>query len=284
MSQWASVRSMGCFLYFEQQLADRAALVRAMVDEVVERLDLTKTLRISTANNSLRWRKFNRMRVDEALADSKTRGITWMVGDPMDVRLAGALELRSMPGVEREFQGAPRAWLGAESERWPEAQFLEVARRWLRLAAEQGTPLSGGVLSASSLKDAKVEMTQIFESEPGEDLDRNPTPFHAGMRQERSYVHNWTKIRRVYPLTLLGPRFATQVDVSQLAAAHAVDIERVNESIIFGTGTPMLQVWSPQYLEATGPLRRLLWPLTAQNPADDPDTRETKSRAPGWPR
>jgi len=98
------------------------------------------------------------------------------------------------------------------------------------------------------------------------------------MQRERPDGETRTKIRRVYPTTLLGPKFASQVDAARLAAAGATNIEHINGSILFDATPELHEAWSPEYLAATVELRRLLWPLSFQNPADDPDPPRKRRR------
>jgi hypothetical protein len=269
MSHWASVRSFGCFIYFENSTNVPA---RSLLEAVVGELGVEAEAKISTKNYALRWKNFRWKAIDEAIASDDTLSIAMLVGTPADVRLGGKTGLRLDPAFEDVWQPPRLAWVGAESERWPEPVFTQLARRWLRVAAEQGTPLSGGVLAASDLRNAKMEMTQEFESSDGEqDHDRSPKSFTGRLMAERSPKETKEKIRRVYPITLLGPKFASHVDDSKLAGAGATNIERVNRSVLFDATPQLLEAWSPEYLAATVELRRLLWPLSFQNRADDPE-------------
>lgn len=273
MSFWAHVRSFGCFTYFDHGRVP----AHALLERLLSGLDIEAEVKISTKNNFLRWRKFSWKAVDEAIADEDTLSISLLVGTPQDVRLGGAITLRVVP-MFAEFQSPPLAWVGAESGRWPEPLFSRVARDCLRIAAAHGTPVSGGALAATDLRNAKVEMTQVFETDPGEDPDRSPMSFRGRLEGDRHIAQTQTKIRRVYPITLLGPQFASQIDVDKLVAAGAKNIEQINGSVIFDATPQLLEAWSPEYLAATVELRRLLWPMSFQNPADDPDPRRKGRR------
>jgi hypothetical protein len=268
MTHWAPVRSFGCVVYFEREVP-----ARALLDELVAGLGIEKAAKISTKNYALRWKKLAWKTVDEAIADPATLSIAMMVGEPDDVRLGGTIWIRLDPEFEPEFQAPQRAWFGAESGTWPEPVFTRVARSWLHIAATHGVPLSGGVLAASDLRNAKMELTQELETSPGEAIDHSPTSFTGRLKAERSPKETRDKIRRVYPITLLGPRLAHQVDIAQLEAAGATNVEQVGGSIIFDATPRLIEAWTPEYLGATIELRRLLWPLSFQNPADDPEPR-----------
>lgn len=272
MSHWAKVRSFGCFIYFEREVP-----ARALLKEAIEGLGLAADAKISTKNNFLSWKKLSWKTIDAAIASPDTLAISLLVGSPDDVRLGGSITLR-LPGKFPELEPPPLTWIGAESARWPERTFTEVSRRLLKIAATHATPLSGGVLAASELRNAKVEMTQEYETFPGDDKDKSQATFRERMRGDRQPEKAFEKIRRVYPITLLGPKFASQVDDSKLAAAGATNIERVNGSVIFDATPKLLEAWSPEYLAATVELQRLLWPLSFQNPADAPKARGVVTR------
>ena len=77
---------------------------------------------------------------------------------------------------------------------------------------------------------------------------------------------------------LLGPRLAPQVDVGALRDAGATNVELINGSIIFDSTQSLIEAWSSEFLAATTALRRLLWPISTQNPMDDPDTKPKPPR------
>lgn len=266
MTHWASVPSFGCFIHFSGDVP-----VRALLEELVTKFDLAREAQVSTKNYQLRWKKFSWKVIDAAISDAQTLSIAMLVGTPTDVRLGGMIWLRNDPA----FPGPPSkpllTWFGAESGRWPEPVFTSVARNWLHIAASQGNPLSGGVLAAANLRNAKIEMTREFETSPGQGIDRSPTSFTGRLVADPPSSDAWEQISRVYPVTLLGPKFASQIDYGKLVAAGAKNVEQVNGSIIFDASEHLLEAWSPEYLAATVELRRLLWPLSFQNPADDPD-------------
>lgn len=281
MSHWAPNRSFGCFIYF-----DREVPARALLEEAATGLGITDEAKISTRNRYLSWKKLRWKAVDDAIESSTTLSITLLVGTPQDVRLGGRITLRMDPRwAEDRDDGAawppstpPLVWLGAESGRWPESVFRPVARNLLRIAATSGTALSGGVFAQSDLRNAKIEMTDEFESDWNEEPDKSPHSFWGRMMAERPMHEVRTKIRRVYPTTLLGPKFASQVDADKLAAAGATNIEHINGSVLFDATPELHEAWSPEYLDATVELRRLLWPLSFQNPADDPDPPRKQRR------
>lgn len=280
MSHWATVPSFGCFIYFEREPME---VVHALIDAMVADLGLGREVKMATKG---RWRGLDRKAIDAAMATSSVFAIALLVGAPSNVRLGGWIELHSPPLISASsymIRSPPLAWFAAESGRWPEATFVAAARRWLQLAAQHATlaPVSGGVLAASDLRHAKVEITQQLEHFEGEVLTQDQLLFEERMRQERPDGELKTKLRRVYPITLLGPRLASQVDVDALRAAGATKIESINGSILFDATPSLVEAWSPEFLEATTALRRLLWPLSTQHPVDDPDAKPSR---PGRPK
>ncbi|HWO17602.1 MAG TPA: hypothetical protein VNO30_02460 [Kofleriaceae bacterium] len=249
-----------------------------MIEALVTDLGLGGDVKMATKG---RWRGLDRKAVNAAIASPATRAISLLVGTPLDVRLGGWIELHLPPPIgeiARESTVPPLGWFAAESQRWPEATFVVAARRWLQLAAKHAAPISGGVLAAADLRNAKVEIAQEFETYPGEVPDRSPTSFRGRMEQEPPDYHLKTKLRRVYPITLLGPRLASQVDVGALQDAGATNVESINGSIIFDSTRSLIEAWSPEFLATTTALRRLLWPLSTQNPVDDPDAKPKRRR------
>jgi hypothetical protein len=268
---WAEVPSFGCVIYFEREPVEAAGL---LIEALVADLGLGREVKMSTKG---RWRGLDRKAVDAAIASPATRMIALLVGTPTDVRLGGWTDLHLAPPIN-EFRAPPFGWFVAESQRWPEAMFVPAARRWFQLAARHTVPISGGVLAAADLRNAKGEITQNLEYSSNEVLKPGQILFKDRMRQEPGVHHLKTKLRRVYPITLLGPRLASQVEVSALQEAGATKIESINGSIIFDATPSLIEAWSPEFLAATTALRRLLWPISTQSPVDDPDAKPKRRR------
>lgn len=275
MTVWAEVPSFGCFIYFEREPVEAAGL---LIETLVADMGLGRDVKMATKG---RWRGLDRKAVDAAIASPATRMIALLVGTPTDVRLGGWIDLHLPPPISEtsaNFLAPPFGWFAAESRRWPEATFVPAARRWFQLAARHAVPISGGVLAAADLRNAKGEITQNLEYSSSEVLKPDQILFKDRIRQEPAYDHLKTKLRRVYPITLLGPRLASQVDVGALRDAGATSVESINGSIIFDSTPSLIEAWSPQFLAATTALRRLLWPLSTQNPVDDPDAKPKRRR------
>lgn len=267
VGHWAGGHSHGCFVYLERELGETPGACRALLEAAIEGLGI-EDAKISTRNYFLQWSRFEWKKVDAALAGGRF-SLSLLVGTPQEVRLGASLALRLDPAFVREQKAPPALWLVAESATWPASTFVPFARTWLRIAAERCRVLSGGVLAAANLRDAKVEASLEYESVYGE----APTEFAAWIRKEPHAFHAWEKLRRMYPITLLGPKLARHTSPQQLREAGAVAIDCVNESLIVEATSEVVEAWSPAYLEQTRELRRLVWPWSMQHPADDPTRR-----------
>ena len=75
------------------------------------------------------------------------------------------------------------------------------------------------------------------------------------------------KLRRLYPITIIGPEIWAQLppmpDVSPPPR-----IEDLGPCKVLTAWPDLVEPHDPAFLNATGALRRWLWPLTIQNPAD----------------
>jgi hypothetical protein len=183
-----------------------------------------------------------------------------MVGVPSKVHLGARLRLRTT------HDAPPCAWFCAESHRWPADQLVAAGRRWLALAAEQAEPISGGVAAATSLLAAKNEVSLEYEGMAFEAVSVADQLFTERIHADHAW-RTWNRIRRIYPVTLLGPAFAGAANADLLRAAGA-RVEAVRDSLIVDGHAPVIPAWDPAYLAATVELRRAAWPVTIQNLAD----------------
>ncbi len=186
---------------------------------------------------------------------------------PRSIWEAGSLG--ADPTVVPADYAPPLVWLAAESASWPEQRFVAIARSWFRIAATQCQVLSGGVFAAANMRNAKVEASRELESLVGE----APDPTNELIRKEPLAYHAWNKVRRVYPITLLGPKLAARTTADELRAAGALAVESVGDSLIFDATERLAEVWNRPYLDATKKLRELVWPWSFQHPHDAPKRR-----------
>ncbi|HEY4243998.1 MAG TPA: hypothetical protein VGM88_29490 [Kofleriaceae bacterium] len=266
-SVWGNEPGAGAFVLFDHEPADRPGLCIALLDALVSGLELDpKSTQISVSDSG-NWRSFSRTAIEKTLATPGKNYFSVLVGTSQDVQLGARVQFRHKLGYPTRSFAPPHAWFVAR-QRWPKALVRDVARRWFTLAAEQGTPISGGASGDDFLPDLKAELS--FERESSFVAWESVPPRHSLFWQRLDRDHEWymhDRIRRLYPLSLLGPRFATARNEELLRTAGAT-VERVRESLLVTAYPDLISVWSPAYLAATARLRKLAWPISIQNAAD----------------
>ena len=264
LGPWVNLPAIGCIVYDEGNPAEAPGLVRAWISELIEGLAIPERELKLIARIGARWRAFAWRAVDDAIGDPEVQSLNLLVGTPVEVHLAAELALRSF----RPAFAPPYAtsWLIAETERWPADRLAAIGRRWLTLAATHGTPVSGGVFAATTLRNARMEASLAQEADDGELFTPAETLFRDRLQDHADDAS--TKLRRLYPITLLGRRFASPANAELLRNAGARRVEPIGESLIVEADAPMMPAWSPEFLASTVDLRRLLWPFSLQNPAD----------------
>jgi hypothetical protein len=265
IGHWANLPSHACVVYFEDDLVGTPDLISGLVAEMTEGLGLSADLQISTKRNQLQWSKFASKKLEAAIGGDSP-SISFLVGEPSNVRLGARVVLRRNPGLGPTSDTPPHAWLAAEGARWPEARFAEVARAWFRVAATRGTPLSGGAFASTHMRNAKVEVSLEYESFEAESRDAT----YEQLRKEPHGLNAWEKLRRFYPITLLGPKLASRTSDDALREAGALEVEKVGASLIVDVTPTLVETWSKPYLDATAKLRALAWPWMFQHPLDKP--------------
>lgn len=262
VGHFANLPSHGCFVYFEKPLAGLPAVVAALIAAMIDELSLDD-VQISTKPGKLQWSRFAPKKVEAALAGA-SRDLTFLVGAPSDVHLGARIDLRGLAGYDPRMLAPPQAWLAAEATRWPAERFAAVARAWFRIVAEHGAPLSGGAFASDNMRNAKVEASREYESFEGEATDAR----FEHLTKEPGGVYAWEKLRRFYPITLLGPKLAAKTSPDALREAGA-GVEAIGDSLLVDV-TSLVETWSKPYLEATAKLRALAWPWMFQHPLDKP--------------
>ena len=266
VGHWANLPSHGCFVYFERGLGDTPEACRALIEQMAQGLGLgPETLKMATKSS---WSKFAWKKFDAALENGGLL-ITFLVGEPSEVHLGARITIRDKRDLDRTADPPPDLWLAAEATRWPEDRFVAVARSWFRIAASQCEVLSGGVFAAANMRNAKVEASLEYESFEGV----APDPTNELVRKEPFSFNAWEKVRRVYPITLLGPKLAARTTPDELRAAGALAVESIGDSLMFDATERVVEVWNRPYLDATKKLRELVWPWSFQHPHDDPKRR-----------
>ena len=266
-SAWVNTPGIGAFVLFSEEPASTPELCCALIRDLLEGLGLGERDVQITASATAKWRGFAWKSIDQAISNPAIRSIALLVGTPSEVHLGGRIALRR-DAAYMTATDPLRSWVVAETTRWSPERIALVCRRWLRDAAERGVVQSGGVAAHPNLLGLKNEVSGEREDEVAF------VPVSAAYMLHRSRVDGdrpWEiakrGFRRLYPVTLLGPRFSSPNNADLLRAAGA-KVEVVGRSLVVDTYPEVVPVWSPEYLAATVALRRLAWPISVQNPAD----------------
>jgi hypothetical protein len=210
-----------------------------------------------------RWRKQLWKAFDEAIDAADVKVLNLLVGTPQDVRLAATLQLRKDPDPRRAAAGPLYIGFACECETWPAEAICSAARSLLEsVAGLTPGPLSGGVFRAPMFNQA------AYEIHDGANLQGEPKEFYDRISFDMQLDSYWTKARRLYPITLLGPKLASRVSAADATAAGALAVQERNGSLVIDAYPTVVETWDPAYLKATVALRKWLWPHTIQNPAD----------------
>lgn len=102
-------------------------------------------------------------------------------------------------------------------------------------------------------------------------VSRQPPEFVARIRFDARHDHLlWDRLRRVYPLTLIGKELLGRCVARERLEADARGFEMVGDVALVKAVAELAAPDAPAFLEQSRELRRLLWPCTIQNPADEP--------------
>lgn len=241
VGHFANLPSHGCVVYFEKPLVESPEIVTALVAALIEGLALDD-LQISTKWGRLQWSKYAPQKVSAAISGD-ARALTFLVGSPSEVHLAARIWLRADPSTDPKWLEPPHAWFAAEGTRWPADRFTAVVRAWFRIIASDGAPLSGGAFASDNMRNAKAEASLEYDSFYLEPRDERL----EHLKKEPAPVHAWEKVRRIYPLTLLGPTFAARTSADALRDAGAAVVEKVGKSLIVYATPTLVETWSKPY-------------------------------------
>lgn len=208
-----------------------------------------------------KWRRQVWKAFDEAARDDDVETVNLLVGSPHDVRFTATIQLRK--DEERASPNPLYIGFACESQTWPADGICRAARLLLEsIATELTMPLFGGVFRAPVFNQA------LYEIHGGGNLHDEPRPFSERIAFDMRLENYWTKARRLYPITLLGPKLASQLSAADALAAGALAVQELNGSLLIDAYPTVVETWDPDYLRATVNLRKWLWPHTIQNPAD----------------
>jgi hypothetical protein len=264
MSSYPDIPTVGAFVYLAEPLAERPELLRTALRTVLTAVGIDeRDVKMNLYRRPFkrgRWRSLSWKVIDEAIASADALVMNLLVGTPQDVRFGGHVALRPQSEPPDPHDGPLDFSFVCESKSWPGGAIASAGRRLCELAAELGGPLSGGVFRTPILIRALGEIDQriSIHGEP----DRYPMP-------SRDWpMDRWEKARRLYPITLLGPKLASQVSAADATAAGALAVQEINGSLLIDAYPEVVETWDPEFLRATVELRRWLWPHTIQNAAD----------------
>lgn len=259
--------AFAAFIYFDRDPATEKAMPREFLQLLLDGLGLPEDqLRMWTFKTPFkegRPRGFKRKAAVEAMQDPAVEVLNLRAGEGESISFSAKLQLRSDPDPARESLAPRRFFFACRAAVTDEDRVAHTTREMLRLAARSSAPVSAGVARAPSFNQAYCEV------EDAGDRDREPTAFQERIRVDRRYeTARWTKARRLYPLTLLGPKIASQLSADDARKAGALAVEELNGSLLIDAYPTLIETWSPDFLKATVDLRRWLWPYTIQNRSD----------------
>lgn len=266
MSDRADHRTIGAFAYFGDDPAGHEGTpkeaIRGLLDNLAVPLRDLKMSVFKTPFKEGRWRGFQWKAAQAALDDPAVEVLNVRLETSEDLFTA-KFQLRSDPDPQRAPLSPRRFYFACGVRTSRDGAEARAARELLRVVASMTSPVSGGVVCAPTFQQAYCEV------EDGADRDNEPAEFQERIRVDRRYeTDRWTKARRLYPITLLGPKLASQLSAADALAAGALAVQELNGSLLIDAYPTVVETWDPDYLRATVNLRKWLWPHTIQNPAD----------------
>jgi hypothetical protein len=259
-------RAIGAFAYFESDPALHGSVARSTLDAIVRQLGALEgdvKMSVYKGDQEGRLRGFKWKAIDEAIASPDVQVLNLVIGAPMGVWFTAKLQLRSSPDPRRRSSSTRCFYFASELRTGSAPAFIEAGREMLAQIAAAASPISGGVLAAPTFHQAYCEVEDSGNSEQESTSYRDRIRVDAYGASDR-----WTKARRLYPITLLGPKLASQVTAAEARAAGALVVKEINGSLLIDAYPTVVETWDPEFLKATVELRRWLWPHTIQNPAD----------------
>jgi hypothetical protein len=215
MTSRPALPTLGAFAYFENDPATYGAIAHAVVDAVLE----SATIPLAELKMSLyrmprkegRYRNFKWKSFDEAVVDPAVQVLNVIIGSTDDdVWFHTKLQLRTNPDPHLKPDRPRQFSFVCEARGESSAGLAEAARRMLAASARDARPLFGGCFRGQSFLQANCEIDYPAN------YDQEPKEFKERIRIDRKYASDrWTKARRLYPITLLGPKLASQVTLDR---------------------------------------------------------------------
>jgi hypothetical protein len=262
---------LAAMVYVAGEPVARHAAMEDIVQEVLGVLGDPEDLKLqgATAGGGVGAEQAFSMRTLCALLDQSDVGSLTIHGAKADrYTLELRLYVRHDPNVPLIYQ-APGVWyLVAGGPRWPAEQLGDAAVVLLQSCAAELSVLHGGATLLWGREQALSEASLIAV-----DLARLPEEFvRRWCYDARSERLLGERARRVYWATLLGPRLAAAAGgVTAAQAQGAAQANEIRGSLVMCATSRIADSLSPEFPSHTQNLRRWLWPLLIQNPADAPD-------------
>ena len=259
-----AIPAVGAIAYFGEDLAKEAELLRDLWEQVLSLIQISPgEVQASLFRKPFRqgkWRKKLWSTFDEALGEDEVEVLNLLVGTPLDVRFAAKIQLRGN-------WTSSVAWplhmsFVCETKTWPAQRVGDATRAFLRGVASISSAISGGAFRAPTLGQG------MHEVHGGVSISQEPKAFQDRIGGDALLDPYLTKARRLYSLTLLGPKLASQVSAEEARAAGALAVEEIHGSLLIEAYPSIVETWDPQFLKSTVDLRKWIWPHTIQNPAD----------------
>jgi hypothetical protein len=262
-----TIPSLGGIVYLTSAPSAQLPALRDCIDKMLALIGIspaeTQAALFRSPFKQGKWRRQLWKAFDDAARDDDVEAVDLLVGSPQDVRFTATIQLRKDSDPQRVSPSPLYLGFACESQTWSADGICRAARLLLETAAVgHVTPLFGGVFRAPVLNQA------LYEIHSGGNLHDEPKVFQDRIGFDMRLVNYWTKARRLYPITLLGPKLASQVSASDALAAGALAVQEINGSLLIDAYPTVVETWDPEYLKATVNLRKWLWPHTIQNPAD----------------
>jgi hypothetical protein len=147
---------------------------------------------------------------------------------------------------------------------------VDATARFLLTVATPCRPLHGAVAATidADRADEEINVDLIGELR---DANGNPIPHRLDFDAVR-YTEFFTKARRAYWLTILGPELAAAAGgVEAARATGAARVEQRGDCLIVQATDDVRDCLAPDWPARSAALRRWIWPHTIQNPIDAPD-------------
>jgi hypothetical protein len=93
---------------------------------------------------------------------------------------------------------------------------------------------------------------------------------------DRNYDDSKRLLRRLYPVTIIGPELWAKLPALPEETGTAVKVEDLGNCKMLTCWPELVEPHDPAFLAGTKALRRWVWPHTIQNPADEPDAVDRK--------